>query len=769
MISIIIIFVLTCAVHCFVNGALPANDTTKKTFVYNTYEYNSIINLTVNDVTTQVLDFTEDTDQWVGYPTRVHVQTDDDLNLDYPLFVTAAQQKGVSSWELPLVMKTHIAYEIGRTLCPHDAGPNTTVQSRPTLTLSTSSERNVSVSIKLRRVTDFYIEVNKEVTLNVTPATPKYYYFSFDRDPVNVTHVKNDLFPHFNYTIPKSVLLIIDSDDELCAEVSIQNNSCPVLDNEKDIGFQGYHFTMTTKGGITVTQSMFPKGFYVVFTVRETDEECSGSRGSGDRLKQFRVNVVAAVSYTEYLTGVLAALALMLLVGALGPVVSALSCRKTEEVTLLIEDAPGPSTSRPEAEFDENGGAKESDEESETSEGQELSLPRALTLAGLSRARPKAHDRRTNRYFWSALTVAVVYALPVVQLLFTYQQMIFKTGEQDVCYYNFLCALPLGPLSDFNHVFSNVGYVMLGAFFMLQVRARPRPDDSKELGIPQHRGVLYSMGLALMMEGVLSACYHLCPNQMNFQFDSSFMYVTAVLTIIKLYQSRHPDVNASAHATFLLLAFLMAIGFIGIMYPSVYFWAVFTVLHLIICIIFTLKIYYVGRINLECAVFGRAFRNIREQGVTAFKPAYHVRAILLAIANAANWALAIYGLYEHNKDFAKHLLAILMGNALLYTLAYVVLKLAYRERIPVSAWIWLASAHVTWAVAGYLFLAAKTKWSQTPAQSRTHNEVCSALRVFDSHDLWHLASAVAMFCSFNALLVLDEPLNTVPRRLIPVF
>jgi hypothetical protein len=37
-------------------------------------------------------------------------------------------------------------------------------------------------------------------------------------------------------------------------------------------------------------------------------------------------------------------------------------------------------------------------------------------------------------------------------------------------------------------------------------------------GIPQHYGLFYAMGAALMMEGVLSACYHVCPNHSNFQF-----------------------------------------------------------------------------------------------------------------------------------------------------------------------------------------------------------------------------------------------------------
>jgi hypothetical protein len=37
-------------------------------------------------------------------------------------------------------------------------------------------------------------------------------------------------------------------------------------------------------------------------------------------------------------------------------------------------------------------------------------------------------------------------------------------------------------------------------------------------GIPQHYGLFYAMGAALVMEGVLSGCYHVCPNHSNFQF-----------------------------------------------------------------------------------------------------------------------------------------------------------------------------------------------------------------------------------------------------------
>jgi hypothetical protein len=82
-------------------------------------------------------------------------------------------------------------------------------------------------------------------------------------------------------------------------------------------------------------------------------------------------------------------------------------------------------------------------------------------------------------------------------------------------------------LSDFNHVFSNIGYGLLGLLFVMLVYRRERRhlravalDAAKDsaLGLPQQFGLFYAMGVALMAEGLLGACYHVCPNQTNFQF-----------------------------------------------------------------------------------------------------------------------------------------------------------------------------------------------------------------------------------------------------------
>ncbi|KPJ21339.1 SID1 transmembrane family member 1 [Papilio machaon] len=271
----------------------------------------------------------------------------------------------------------------------------------------------------------------------------------------------------------------------------------------------------------------------------------------------------------------------------------------TEEIT-VIEDEPGPSSSvnaassetQPIAHIDDSDSEVDLEAEKEPMP-QEIVLSPPLTLAGLSRAKPGAHSRRSDRYFWSALTVAVVYALPVVQLLSTYQRMVFQTGNQDLCYYNFLCAHPLGFLSDFNHVYSNVGYVLLGLVFMVQTWWR------------------------------------------------------------QIRAANHP----------------------------------------------------------KCLILKRAWVSLRTHGRRTFLPSYTARALLLAVANIANWALAAYGMYSHNKDFARHLLAILMGNAILYMLSYVLMKLVHRELIPAYVWVQLALAHAAWVLALLLFLDSRTKWS----------------------------------------------------------
>lgn len=148
---------------------------------------------------------------------------------------------------------------------------------------------------------------------------------------------------------------------------------------------------------------------------------------------------------------------------------------------------------------------------------------RVLAVSDLARKDPKILRHKSRLYLYYLITIAVFYTLPVVQLVYTYQKTLQETGNQDSCYYNFLCSHPFYGFSDFNHVFSNFAYVLLGLLFILITYVKEQNDlhfteMKQSYGIPQHYGLFYAMGIALMMEGLLSASYHVCPNHSNFQF-----------------------------------------------------------------------------------------------------------------------------------------------------------------------------------------------------------------------------------------------------------
>ena len=57
----------------------------------------------------------------------------------------------------------------------------------------------------------------------------------------------------------------------------------------------------------------------------------------------------------------------------------------------------------------------------------------------------------------------------------------------------------------------------------------------------------------------------------------------------------------------------------------------------------------------------------------------------------------------------------------------------------------------------------------SPAASRALNQQCLVLNFYDTHDLWHFMSSMALFLSFSVLLKLDDDLHMKPRQEIVVF
>lgn len=556
-------------------------------------------------------------------------------------------------------------------------------------------------------------------------------------------------------------------------------------------------FSITFSDSIKCLQKeAYPLGFFIVLVVKVDDTDCAGIPStSPSRSKLVTVSVNAGITKHDYILASALTLSLIIVFNVVCIIIVIVFKIREGRKTLTdaanpaenseIEQLPSPSTMEEVAtsqwaSVDEDSSLDEDDidlMEDTLSDKDVIRTKLVLSVCDLARKEPRILRHKSRLYLYYLGTVATFYTLPVIQLVITYQNVLHITGNQDMCYYNFLCAHPLRLFSDFNHVFSNVGYILLGLLFIFLTYTREQNEAGKEknkcYGIPQHYGLFYAMGSALIMEGVLSGCYHVCPNHSNFQFDTSFMYIIAVLCMIKIYQTRHPDINARAPITFAVLAFIIFIGLMGVLNGSLLFWILFTITHLVVCLFLTLQIYYMGRWKFNRSCFRRmvlTFKHDAQSGIkNLHRPLYPGRFVMLVIANLCNVGLAVFGNITHAKNFATFLLAILMSNLILYTLFYIVMKLCNKERILRQPLMYILLSIAFWGAALYFFINKTISWAVTPAQSRLYNRPCELLNFFDSHDIWHFLSALAMFFSFMVLLTLDDDLVDVHRSQIPVF
>ncbi|KAL7064776.1 hypothetical protein AAHC03_05865 [Spirometra sp. Aus1] len=296
-------------------------------------------------------------------------------------------------------------------------------------------------------------------------------------------------------------------------------------------------------------------------------------------------------------------------------------------------------------------------------------------------------------------------------------------------------------------------------------------DDTQatNFGIPQHFGLFYAMGLALTVEGVLSACYHICPSFSNFQFDTAYMYMLALILMLKIYQTRHPDINASAHSAYMVMALVILVGVTGVLYGGETFWVLFTVVFLIMSFWLTAEIYYMGQWSFDLCLPRRIYMLIRSDGIHCLAPMYMERMLLLLVANCVNIGIASFGLFTRPKDFSSFLLSIFMINLLMYYCFYIIMKLRHRERFLCVPLLYIIVACLTWGFGIYFFMQHSTTWEVTPAQSRALNRPCILLGFYDVHDVWHFLSSISMFFSFMSIMTLDDDLVTTPRNNIPVF
>ena len=436
---------------------------------------------------------------------------------------------------------------------------------------------------------------------------------------------------------------------------------------------------------------------------------------------------------------------------------------------------------------------------------------------------PKTLFMKSDMYYWIMMLAGIFYILPAIQLMMMAQTLNRQTGSEDICYYNFLCRRTSKFFTDYGHVFSNVSYIFCGLAFIALVFIRryrrrqamirlycrkkhPAKDEKQieeivrkkkqnysdrnieflnECGIPDQYGIFFAMGLALIMEGVLSASYHICPVDESFQFDTTFMYIITVLIFLKLYQFRHPDITMNAYVIFGFIALFLVFEAIGYYSPKgVYmFLFVFTYIIAIFAVIIDMYFQKNFRLAMQEIFFSRSDSKPEatyEDYKKELKAGSTARLIFFIVMGVLNLLLAIFFLYKMsnaNDSIVSNYLLVVFGiNMLGYAINYAIMKCYYvlkmknsAESITFTCWIYIALTAIFGAVGMVFFKLYQEKTTLiSPSESRHLNDECT-FWFFDKHDVWHFCSAFGLLFIFMTLMTLEDNNTSTPWNEIPVF
>ncbi|XP_012944274.1 SID1 transmembrane family member 1 isoform X2 [Aplysia californica] len=797
-------------------------------------------NWTVNR-TSQIL-FVYNYTETVNKTTAVRIRvTCSNATENYPVMFVARQQEGILSWRVPLeIGKGYSFWSVSRTLCPLDREHRQIIVKEQLiyLTVSTMAFNNRDFNLTAQLLQDFELEHARAKTFSVAASRPKYYMYTF---PENVETVLLKVTSPTETCMTVSVQTVkcpvfdLDTNVEYEGKHQTMSSQAAMFLEKSDYpDMNSFYVVFITKPnnedceGFVEFSPLLPPGHAsevvktVTVEVKETISDSQYDKAVFATLAVFLCFYLIAV----VIGCVFAGCGLRKDIGDLTeeerdyiqalhrPLAGVLDSGTSEEQAAILAqvseseednflnrtDSPGGygaiptnrGASKELGPVHPRGAASNSDSSEAyvnendidfltdaDSEKEVFRTKTALFVSDLARKKRSKLSKLYKLYHWNLGTIAIFYGLPVAQLVLTYQKILRQTGNQDLCYYNFACAHPLGSyISSFNNVFSNIGYVLLGILFIIIVYYRSwhnrrviekYGDLERKYGIPQHFGLFYAMGLALVMEGIMSSCYHICPNYSNFQFDTSFMYVIACLCMLKIYQARHPDINAKAHVAYFVMAVIIFLAVVGVVYGNTGLWVVYAVVHIVLTIFLTAQIYYMGRWKVDRYIFKRFFLVIVSDCRRCSRPVYPNRFVMLLVGNVVNWAFALYGAIERPSDFASYLLAVFIGNLLLYCVFYVIMKLLSKERLSWLVIVVILTSMVTWGGSLYFFFQHLTSWQKTPAGSRAGNRECILLEFYDSHDVWHFLSAISLFFSFLILLLLDDDVSLKRRDQIPVF
>jgi len=368
-----------------------------------------------------------------------------------------------------------------------------------------------------------------------------------------------------------------------------------------------------------------------------------------------------------------------------------------------------------------------------------------------------------NSYYPKFLTlIGVFYVLPSLQFVF------FQSKDTNIfCYYNYKCYHNLDFIPAFNAVISNILYIIYGISFLIIVKINDKYYylNEYDLGLKKKPFLYYSLGISLIFEGICSGLYHVCPTKLNFQFDTTFMFIGGILMYITIYSKRHeePDpMKIYSYLCFLIFVNILPLAGLTTDFEQ-YFWAGILFVLAYIMINISLHIYYGKDFELDIKTMISAYKNIKK-----IKKKQVPKILFLATINCFTLGMYLWAVITQ-PAFTDWILGIIIINMLIYFCYYLIQKIINREKISLIFSIWMIIDLIVIILSLIFFLKTSANIFLTPQESNALNKPCIVLGYFDYHDIWHILSATGLFIFMNIVFFLDRDIDSIVGQEIRIF
>ena len=295
--------------------------------------------------------------------------------------------------------------------------------------------------------------------------------------------------------------------------------------------------------------------------------------------------------------------------------------------------------------------------------------------------------QRSKTFLLLLPMTSVYYLLPSIQMVYATLRRFKDTGSLELCNLNFGCSRPYGTFDDINHIISNCGYISYGVIFIVIVHLKRRfllnktkQDIRGKFGIPAQHSLFYCMGLCMILQGVFSVIFHMCPSNTSLQFDTTMMYVMLILVFVKTYQFRHPDFSFDAYTVMYSLLLILCLEASSLYIEEVtgktVFYSIFGISYILILIYVITDFYFYGAIGTS---FPKFLPAILYNSCYNKQILYPHRLLIFTIIIIVNIALMVYFCIDRTseegaKSLSTPILVILGINAPGYLLMYMVNK-----------------------------------------------------------------------------------------------